>query len=138
MKRFFASVMAFLYLSTSMGATLHLHYCMGKLVGWGLKSHESAACAFCGMEKKTDSSTGIFTKKNCCRDDHKEIKTAGDQKLVQTEFQFLKLIPDVSLEYAPTFSSLQFHPEFSTQSVVNGTPKAGKQPVFLLNCNFRI
>ena len=34
MKKAIVSILAVLYLCSSAGATVHLHYCMGKLVNW--------------------------------------------------------------------------------------------------------
>ncbi len=56
MKKVLTTILAFVYLSTSMGATIHLHYCMGKLASWGLIDHESKNCTKCGMVKKTSGS----------------------------------------------------------------------------------
>jgi hypothetical protein len=36
MKKFITAILAVLYLGTSSGATIHMHYCMGKLAEWGL------------------------------------------------------------------------------------------------------
>ena len=49
MKKVLAIILAFVYLTSSMGATVHLHYCMGKLASWSLIDHESKNCAECGM-----------------------------------------------------------------------------------------
>ena len=86
MKKLLATILAFVYLSTSMGATIHLHYCMGKLASWGLINHESKNCGQCGMIKKTPASQSMTAKMDCCRDEHKQIKTDNDQKLFSSEF----------------------------------------------------
>ena len=86
MKKLLATILAFVYLCTSMGATIHLHYCMGKLASWGLIDHESKTCAQCGMIKKIPASQNMTAKMDCCRDEHKQIKTDNDQKLFPSEF----------------------------------------------------
>src|SRR5450755_4151392 len=87
MKKVLATILVFIYLSTSMGATIHLHYCMGKLASWGLIDHESKNCAACGMVKKTSTSSQCMSAKmDCCKDEHKQIKTDKDQKLFPSEF----------------------------------------------------
>ncbi|MBK8522228.1 MAG: hypothetical protein IPL54_15650 [Chitinophagaceae bacterium] len=35
-EKFITAILAVLYLGTSSGATIHMHYCMGKLAEWGL------------------------------------------------------------------------------------------------------
>jgi hypothetical protein len=43
MKKALATILAVIYLSTSIGATVHFHYCMGKLASWGLTDQHSSA-----------------------------------------------------------------------------------------------
>ena len=85
MKKLLTTILAFVYLSTSMGATIHLHYCMGKLASWGLIDHESKNCAQCGMIKKNSATECMAAKMDCCRDENKQIKTDKDQKLFPSE-----------------------------------------------------
>ena len=138
MKKFLTSILAILYLSTSMGATIHLHYCMGKLISWGLMNHESVNCDYCGMPKSSSGAKGLTIKNNCCKDEHKLFKTDKDQKAATGEIQVLKLVPEAVV--VPILSFNQFR--ISTDAVKNPTahapPLIGNQPVFLLNCNFRI
>jgi len=138
MKKVLASIFAILYLSTSMGASLHFHYCMGKLVSWGLVNRESATCSYCGMLKNTTPAKSQVGKNNCCKDDHKEIRTTGDQKSAQNENQIQKDSPADAVVY-----SLSFQPEYFSsvslfQKLIHAPPLSGRQPYYLLNCNFRI
>jgi hypothetical protein len=138
MKKFFASILAFLYLSTSMGATLHLHYCMGKLVSWGLINHETRNCEYCGMPKAGSSPNGFTAKKHCCQDEQKIIQTDKDQKTAAGEFQFPKLFPDASAVHFLTLPDFRIPSVTTAGSMSHAPPPAAKQPVFLSNCNFRI
>ena len=138
MKKFFASILAFLYLSTSMGATLHLHYCMGKLVSWGLVNHDSRNCDYCGMPKTGSSPDGLHAKKHCCQDELKVIQTDKDQKPAAGEYQFPKLFPDASAVHFLTLPDIRISSVSFTRPMAHAPPLAGKQPVFLFNCNFRI
>src|SRR5215207_6488586 len=81
MKKFFVAILAVLYLGTSVGATVHLHYCMGKLVNWSLWQSSTSKCSKCGMEKNHTSSDN-----GCCKDEQKHIKNSKDQKLTETAF----------------------------------------------------
>jgi hypothetical protein len=138
MKRVLASIFAVLYLSTSLGASLHFHYCMGKLVSWGLISRESANCSFCGMPKNSIPDKNQVGKNNCCKDDHKEIKTAGDQKSVLNENQIQKESPADVVVYTNTFEPEHFSSGSRLQKLPHGPPATGRQPSYLLNCNFRV
>lgn len=68
MKKVFAFILAIVYLSSTVGATIHLHYCMDKLVNWTLQE-EGSKCKNCGMEKDG----------GCCKDENKFVKNTIDQ-----------------------------------------------------------
>ena len=69
MKKIFAFILATVYLSSTVGATVHLHYCMDKLVNWSLND-EGNKCKNCGMEKDG----------GCCKDENKFVKNSLDQR----------------------------------------------------------
>ena len=65
------------YLCISIGITVHVHYCMGKLVEVSFwEQNDNHHCVHCGMDKKS-------SKKGCCKDEHKIIKSATDQILAK-------------------------------------------------------
>ena len=137
MKRFVASILAVLYLSTSMGATVHFHYCMNRLVGWGLVDGESKFCESCGMAKKTVMDGCSVGMKDCCHDEHKQFQSDRAQKPVQSWVEW-NLTPAVTVpayiewNEPVVVSPSQVHP------LGNGPPIEGKVPVFLRNSTFRI
>lgn len=137
MKRVLATILAFVYLSTSTGATLHFHYCMGKLVSWGLQDHESKRCELCGMSKQQAPKDSFHKKNNCCKDEHAQMKTASDQKTTQTEWQFAKSVAEASTLQQLVPCMLVSSPAIR-QPVANAPPLHDKVPVFLLHCHFRI
>jgi hypothetical protein len=138
MKKFLVTILAFVYLSTSMGAIVHLHYCMGKLVSWGLIDKDSKNCLTCGMSKKSSQTGYLTAKMGCCEDKQLQVKTEKDQKLVQSESQDLKFLPEGTSGNFQT--SLDFYVFSITMGYpnANAPPQIGKVPVFLLNRNFRI
>jgi len=138
MKKVLATILAFVYLSSSIGATIHLHYCMGKLASWGLINHERKNCARCGMIKKNPSSENMSAKMNCCRDEHKQIKTDSDQKLFS--FEFFKY-SDLSQTIVQQESETENMKAFSISTAypkTNAPPLNFNLPLFILNCNFRL
>jgi hypothetical protein len=138
MKKILVTILAFVYLSTSTGAILHLHYCMGKLVSWGLIDKDSKNCATCGMPKKSSHKGCATTKMGCCEDKHMQLKTSNDQKLVQSESQDFKFLPEGpsgNFQTWPDFYMFSLNNDYPT---ANGPPQISGQPVFLLNRNFRI
>jgi hypothetical protein len=86
-KRFLAFILVFIYSVTTIGATVQLHYCMGKFAGWSLAWTEtkSKECDKCGMEKSDNPDKG------CCKDDHKLLKIQDDQKANYISLEILKL-----------------------------------------------
>ena len=139
MKRVIAFILAVLYLSTSMGATVHLHYCMGRLVSWGLIDHTGGKnCDYCGMPKADASGACMPGMKNCCHEEHKQIKNDKDQKLGLEVLRILKAelsvadLPQAEWMIVFPVSPVVSHP------VAHGPPLSGAVPLFLRNCNFRI
>ena len=59
-----------IYGSATMGATVHLHYCMNEFVGWSLLQGKVDKCGKCGMSEKD--------KEGCCKDEHKHFKLKAD------------------------------------------------------------
>lgn len=128
MKKFIVAILAFSYLVTSIGATIHLHYCMDKLVTWSLSdSTEGDKCENCGMKKED----------NCCKDEKKVVKNITDQKTSETFILNLA----VFIAVIPSFASYELDFYSSTTSG-NNTPHAppieSNQEIYLRNCVFLI
>lgn len=78
MKRIITVIIAVCYLCLSIGVVMHVHYCMGKMVGVSLlEQNDDHYCSHCGMDKKS-------SKNGCCKDEHKVIKAATDQALLKS------------------------------------------------------
>ena len=71
MKKFLATILCFIYVVASSGATISFHYCMGEFIGWGVDHTSTARCDNCGMSKEK--------KKGCCNDKHATIQLKKDQ-----------------------------------------------------------
>jgi hypothetical protein len=131
MKKFVVLILALLYLSASVGATVHLHFCMNRLVDWGLWHNNDEKCGKCGMEKGQEKENG------CCKDEHKQIKLESDHKgavtYSLTELGSVALpvavfeLPDIKL---PTVT------EQNPQS--HAPPRSWDIAVYIRNCVFRI
>jgi hypothetical protein len=138
MKKALVSILAIVYLFTSMGATVHLHYCMGRLVSRGFMDRPGKSCDFCGMQKMGASSECVVGMKNCCREESKQIKNDKDQKTAQEFFQVMKVVPAVADLPQPVCVNAVIPASVLSRLVSHGPPLAGLVPVFLRNCNFRI
>jgi hypothetical protein len=130
MKKFLVSILAIFYLSTSIGATVNLHYCMGRLVNWDLSVKETHTCGQCGMEKVKAQ------KKGCCEDKQHVLQVAKDQK---AENRYQTAAP-VGIAIITTFPSF-ITPIASTiteENPVSNAPPRSWVPVRIRYCIFRI
>ena len=97
MKRILTAIIAILFLLSATGTTVHLHYCMGKLVG---ASHHAPTpkhkCARCGMIVDSQKNKG------CCKDESKTFKTSEQQKSIG--FDFLTYLQSFVAEQPVYFS----------------------------------
>ena len=138
MKKLLVAILALVYLTTSVGATIRLHYCMDKLVNWGFGKEKSGndSCSYCGMSKSaTDKHRSA---KGCCKDDQKQIKLDNDQKLSEVSFK-LEKIPTEAI--SPVFAKYSFkYVTFftSTYQLTHSPPQIAHCPLFILNCDYRI
>lgn len=132
MKKFIVAILALLYIGTSTGATIHMHYCMDKLADWGIGKNDSKTCGKCGMEKSNEKNNG------CCKDEHKFIKSVTDQKTVERDFQFIQLI---AVALPLSFFEI---PENNIPSVTevnpisHAPPRSSAVAVYILNRTFLI
>lgn len=126
MKKALVSILAVFYLSSSVGATLHLHYCMDKLVNWSLLSGDGDKCDKCGMEKDG----------RCCKDEQKFLKNSVDQKATDPSIEITKLSPFTSSAAVLNifeFSSCRVH-----ENTISHAPPISCCDIYIRNCVFRI
>ena len=131
MKKFLVVILAILYMGTASGATIHIHYCMDKLVEVGLGAKDGLKCAGCGMDKCAKISD------NCCKDEYKQVKTDKDHKVAEPVVFFMQAVavaPTAYLELPSVFipSLIEKYP------VSHAPPGVGKVNTYILNCVFRI
>lgn len=138
MKKVFATILAIIYLSTSMGATVHLHYCMGKLFSWGLTNQDSQNCGHCGMPKNAKDGHCMAMKDGCCKDKETLVKLDKDQKVSESAYKFLHFTYEAVI-VSPANPATTYVVSYITgYPTTNAPPDRGNVPVFLRNCNFRI
>jgi len=132
MKKLVVSILAVLYLSTSIGTTIHLHYCMGELVEWKLWDKNSSRCSKCGMEKKPES-----IDNRCCKDEHKHIKIEKDQKLSNNFVSLNETITEINFSFQDYSISQLFFLPLNFEKI-NSPPRSCHSSINILNCVFRI
>lgn len=127
MKKLFALLLATIYLSSSVGATVHLHYCMDKLINWSLSGNGTNKCDNCGMEKDG----------GCCKDEQKFLKNSVDQKATESSIEITKFSPltfPVAVFNISEFSASRVH----EYTISHAPPINSFIGIYILNCVFRI
>ncbi len=132
MKKFIVSILAVIYLGSSAGATVHMHYCMGKLADWGIGQINSNTCGNCGMEKSIGKGNG------CCRDEQKFLKNSTDQKTTESAFSTLQLITTAFPVSFIEIPSAYFPFAAEENPVSHAPPRSNGVAVYVRNCVFRI
>ena len=132
MKKISVIILALVYISTSTGAMLHMHYCMGKLADWDLGHNKSKVCSKCGMEKSDEKDNG------CCKDEHKFLKNDTDQKTAEAGFQLMQYVavslPVVFIEIPST----NFPSVTEENPISHAPPRSGGVAVYIRNNVFLI
>ena len=132
MKKFLTVILALVYISTSTGANIHMHYCMGKLAYWGLGHDKSKTCGECGMEKSDEKDNG------CCKDVHKFIKNDTDQKNAEAGFQMMQFV-SIALPAASFEIPDNNTPSVTEENPINhAPPRSCSVAVYILNRTFLI
>ncbi|RTL60038.1 MAG: hypothetical protein EKK37_04135 [Sphingobacteriales bacterium] len=140
MKKFLTTIIAFIYLISTIGATVHLHYCMDKLVDWGFMNGNSdkKACPYCGMTKSATDKHCAKESKGCCKDEKKIVKLENDQKVSDATFQFTQISSDT---ISHTFHDYSFKCASALAEkfpVTHAPPRTQGVLLFVRNCVFRI
>ena len=131
MKRLFAWLLAIIYLFSSIGATMRLHYCMGRLVEWKFGESTSSTCSRCGMKKKPGSASG------CCKDEYRQIKVEKAQKPTENYFQFPETI--TAITHINSAYSILFSPVSTANfAKINAPPPHYNSSLNVLHCVYRI
>lgn len=128
MKKILASILAILYLTSSVGATIHLHYCMDKLINWSLTKSDGDKCDKCGMEKDG----------GCCKDEDKVIKNDVDQTIAESTFQSLQVLSTAAPFAFITTSENSFPSLIEKYPICHAPPLISAGEIYILNCVFRI
>ena len=130
MKKFLAAILAFFYLSTATGVTLHYHYCMGKLVNYGLTYSNSSTCGKCGMEKNPESDN------RCCKDECKQIKVDTEHKPSKNFRDLNGATFQIGLVAFSDYSN-SINPILLSDPKINPPPRS-RPSLNIMNCIFRI
>lgn len=131
MKKFLAAILTILYLSTSIGIAIRLHYCMGRLVEWSLIGKSSSVCGKCGMEKDPGSDN------NCCRDECTQIKVDKDHKLLENSIGIndVKQATEITFFHHLGSSPVSIYVKLAK---TKDPPTSCTSSLYVLNCVYRV
>ena len=132
MKKFITAILAFLYIGTSTGATVHMHYCMGKIADWGIVQNDSKTCGKCGMEKTDSNNNG------CCKDEHKFFKDDTSQKITKNNIEICKLFSAALPASYIELPNVEFSSVTEENPISYAPPRTNPVAVYILNCVFLI
>ena len=126
MKKLFVIALLLVYGFSSMGMSVHLHYCCGKLkdIAWSPVPKDE-----CGMEHKMESG-------KCCESKEISNKDLSDQDHIQLFAKSIK---------APVEGAKHYELIFTDRSAIRllspvafALPPPTTQPLHILHCVFRI
>ena len=127
MKKILVSIFAVFYLASSVGATVHLHYCMDKIIGWSLLNSTGDKCNKCGMEKDG----------GCCKDENKFVKNNIDQKVTESAIHLIQMAAVATPAAFIYASEYRFTTIIQENSLSHAPPRNNGVGIYILNNVFR-
>lgn len=115
MKKFLVTILALVYLTSTVGATLRLDCCLENLVkaGWSKGSKD-------------------------CKADHKQAKLGHEQKSSDNQIRVAKIFPATINTNFPVYSFYRIAALTEAYPVNNAPPHQAVIPLFILYCIYRI
>ena len=128
MKKIFVLIVAVLYITVSSGLPVTLHYCMDKLVGWGVTHQQANKCGKCGMAKKAQD--------GCCHDVQKFIKIDKAHQPAEAFFSFSHIPAEQPKEHISVVSFL--NSPLNIKNNRSHAPPREQVATYIFVCVFRI
>ena len=124
MKKFLITILAFVYLISTVGAMVRLDCCLERLVSYSLGTQAD--------KHEEDESKGN------CKDDHRQAKLGHEQKRSDSHVRLAKIFPASSNTDLLPYSFRAVAVLKGSYCVKQKAPQPAKIPIFLLNCVHRI
>ena len=126
MKRTLAAILSIIYFCISSGFVMSVHYCMGKVSKVNIEIVSSNKCG-CGTKET----------KGCCKTESKFVKLADTHQATYADVSVVNpfhIIPAFYTTSNSTVVSINTKLAFNNYS----PPIISPQPIYILNCVFRI
>lgn len=122
MKRFLIIVFSMIYLITTAGISVNLHYCENKLKDISFLGNDDANGDDCHDEGERPNCCDDYNSKVCCSDKQATIKIQDNQFIGKDNYKFIKnslaIIPyfyySIEERYSEKIQSSNFYPVFTT------------------------
>lgn len=131
MKKLVAIFFLLIYSLTTVGTTIHSHYCMGEYMGSSLFHSQQDKCPKCGMK--------AAKSKGCCQDKHKYVSLKREHNQTKASVEIPTFFTELTLPVYLTFNIVAVtYPTSTANTILHSPPLIHKQRLHLLNCVFRI
>ena len=119
------------YSAASLGATVHLHYCMDKLVEWGMARNEGNMCGHKGVMKGMDN-------EKCCKHQYRQLKVENHYKDAVSVIDHNKFttVANLGFPYQITINPTSI-PVRNAYEIQDHRAKPNNK-IYILNCVYRI
>jgi hypothetical protein len=123
MKKLLVTILALVYLTSTIGASVRLDCCLEKLVSvtLGTTTHED-----------------LWSQEKACKDDHKQLRLGHEQKRNDAKIRVAKFVPSSINTHFPEYSFHAVSTLTETYPVNNAPPQQAKVPLFILHSVHRI
>jgi len=129
MKKILASILLITYAFASSGASVDLHYCMGKLIGLDFDYSSKKQCGNCNMPVKDT--------KGCCNNKQVQAKIDTDQQVTQNNISLNNDFTATTHEYS-LLNNILYNSTTIVHPLIHGPPLISYTPLYLFDCSFRI
>ena len=127
MKKFITAIIAILYLGSSSGVAMEIHYCMGKKSSVEFYGGENKICGKCGMTEK----------KGCCHDKHQFYKLQDAHKIVTADDK-IDFTPLLICSSFPIYNWALNPIEINRIYQNHSPPYNNSLSLCIMNCVFRL
>jgi len=129
MKKIVVILLMLAYGVSSFGATIHLHYCMNKLVSSGLES-KIGGCSSNGM--------GGMQKGKCCKHVYKQVKVENHYKDAASGISYEKFISAAIPANYYQFTTNTITPTTKNTYLKQDYRRKPNNKIYILDCVYRI
>lgn len=128
-KKLTVLILALLYIVTTSGVTINMHYCMGEFVQMNFSHNKDNNCSNCGM-KETES-------KGCCENEQKILKIDKEQKVtiaaqLPIATYYVLILTFFEITYGHFTALVKEHTH------ITALLRGRNLPLFIINCVLRI